>query len=115
MVSYNYFSFLWHIRLGAFMGDDAHARDAVAETCYTLAQNWPTIVLLLPRASLSLALLLVFGSPNALVTALSNSGGSYRDSTYFRLDGSLSSFARGVLIANCAWAAWRTLVLLISL
>ncbi|KAH7102482.1 hypothetical protein BKA62DRAFT_749495 [Auriculariales sp. MPI-PUGE-AT-0066] len=107
MASYNYFSFLWHIRLGAFYGDDAHARDAAAETCYILAQNWPTIVLLLPRAALSLAMLLTFSASNPLVLV----SGRHLLSP----DGSLTGYARGVLIANCAWAAWRAFVVLVSL
>jgi hypothetical protein len=40
---------------------------------------------------------------------------SSRDGTFFnKSTGALSGYAKGVLIANAAWTAWRTLVLLLS-
>ncbi|KZV98906.1 hypothetical protein EXIGLDRAFT_763136 [Exidia glandulosa HHB12029] len=115
MASYNHFSFLWHIRLSAVTGDDANLRDAAAETCYFYAQNWPTVVLLLPRAALCLALLLVYSAPSAQAIVLASAGTALRDGTFFRENGSLTSYARGVLIANAAWTAWRTLLVIGSI
>ncbi|EJD38358.1 hypothetical protein AURDEDRAFT_187758 [Auricularia subglabra TFB-10046 SS5] len=115
MVSYNHFSFLWHIRLSAFSGEESSKRDAAAETCYFYAQNWPTVVLLLPRAALCLALLLTFSAPSVQGLVLADSGSPFRDPTFFHADGALSAYARGVLIANAAWTAWRTLVVIGSL
>ncbi|KAH9172425.1 hypothetical protein EDB89DRAFT_2242881 [Lactarius sanguifluus] len=128
MASYNHFCFLQHIRNSAFPRVNSSAvlpsaegslRDALAETCYFYAQNLPTVVTLLPRAGLALALLLSFFSPEHLPGGLSLSdvdqSVARRDGTFFNKDtGSLSGYAKGVLIANAAWTAWRTLVLLFS-
>jgi hypothetical protein len=35
-----------------------------------------------------------------------------RDATFFRADGALTGYARGVLLANAAWAVWRAVVCL---
>ncbi|KAF8497822.1 hypothetical protein F5888DRAFT_1613094, partial [Russula emetica] len=128
MSSYDHFCFLQHIRSSAFPYVNSSAvlpsaegslRDALAETCYFYAQNLPTIVTLLPRAGLALALLLTFFSPENLPGGLSLSDVDQsiasRDGTFFdKNTGALSAYAKGVLIANAAWAAWRTLVLLLS-
>jgi hypothetical protein len=128
MSSYNHFCFLQHIRSSAFPHVNPNAvlpsaegslRDALAETCYFYAQNLPTIVTLLPRAGLALALLLSFFSPENLPGGLTLSDVDQsiarRDGTFFdKSTGALSAYAKGVLIANAAWAAWRTLVLLLS-
>ena len=89
-------------------------RDYIAETCFFYAQNLPTVVLLLPRAALCLALLLTFGTAQLSADELADSGIQNRDSTYFRTDGSLTDYSRGVLIANAAWTAWRVLILILS-
>lgn len=68
----------------------------------------------MPRAGLSLALLLAFTIPQVGVVALADAGVSHRDATFFRQDGTLTNYARGVLISNATWTAWRVLVLLIS-
>ena len=117
-----------HVRLSAFPHVNSSAplpsaegslRDALAETCHFYSQNLPTVVTLLPRAGLSLALLLSFSSPEQLpgglaVSDISQSIGK-RDGTFFDLtNGALSGYAKGVLIANAAWTAWRILVLLVS-
>ncbi len=69
------FCFLQHIHSSAFPHVNPNAdfpsaegslRDELAETCYFYAQNLPTIVTLLPRAGLALALLLCFFSPENL-------------------------------------------------
>ena len=75
-----------------------------------------SFALLLPRAGLALALLLAPGVGGAALpanVASANAGEARagRDGTYFGEDGRLTAFARGVLIANCAWVAWRALVL----
>jgi len=128
MSSYNHFCFLQHIRTSAFPHVNPSAvlpsvesslRDALAETCYFYAQNLPTIVTLLPRAGLALALLLSFFSPENLPGGLTladvDQSIGRRDGTFFdKSTGALSGYAKGVLIANAAWAAWRTLVLLLS-
>ena len=72
---------------------------------------------LLPRAGLALALLHLFFCPENLPSGLSLSGVDQsiarRDGTFFdKYTGALSAY--GVLIANATWAAWRTLVLLLS-
>ncbi|KAH9953468.1 hypothetical protein BC827DRAFT_134941 [Russula dissimulans] len=128
MSSYNHFCFLQHIRTSAFPHVNPSAvlpsvesslRDALAETCYFYAQNLPTIVTLLPRAGLALALLLSFFSPENLPGGLTladvDQSIARRDGTFFDTNtGALSRYAKGVLIANAAWAAWRTFVLLLS-
>ncbi|KAI9456816.1 hypothetical protein BJY52DRAFT_1187652 [Lactarius psammicola] len=128
ITSYNHFCFLQHIRNSAFPRVNPSAvlpsaegslRDALAETCYFYAQNLPTVVTLLPRAGLALALLLSFFSPEHLPGGLSLSDVDQsiarRDGTFFnKSTGALSGYAKGVLIANAAWTAWRTLVLLLS-
>lgn len=128
MTSYNHFCFLQHIRNSAFPRVNSSAvlpsaegslRDALAETCYFYAQNLATVVTLLPRAGLALALLISFFNPEHLPGGLSLSdidqSIARRDGTFFdQRTGALSGYAKGVLIANAVWAAWRTLVLLLS-
>ncbi|KAJ7453648.1 hypothetical protein B0H11DRAFT_1820322 [Mycena galericulata] len=114
MSSYTNFCFMYHLRYSAFVGENGSLRDGMAETFWFYSQNLPTVALLLPRAGLSLALLLSFSSPEIGVVALADAGVSRRDSTFFQSDGALTSYARGVLFANAAWAAWRALVVLSS-
>lgn len=89
-------------------------RDYIAETCYFYSQNLPTVALLLPRAGLALALLLAFSSPPPADIGFTTSAIQSRDMTFFRTNGTLTDYARGVLIANAAWTAWRTLLVLWS-
>ena len=115
MKSYTNFCFMYHIRASAFFGEHANLRDGLAETANFYSQNWPTVILLLPRAALSLALLLSYWSPQADELALADMGVRPRDGTFFRSsDQTLTNYARGVLIANAAWTAWRLLVLFTS-
>lgn len=135
MTSYTHFSFLQHVRFSAFFPDPAPTpqspsdtdydldeyydssqnpwKSGIAETCFLYSQNLPTVALLLPRAALSMALLFAFSKPpastNSTVSAVSP-----RDQTFFKPDGSLTNYARGVLFANAAWTAWRLLVLIAS-
>lgn len=112
MTSYNIYSFLRHIRSTSWDPERGGSiRDGIAETCWYLSQNTANIVLLLPRAGLSLALLLTFSSSPPGTLALADSGNLGRDRTFFNSQtGALSGYAKGVLIANAAWTAWRTLV-----
>ena len=113
--SYTNFCFLQHIRASAFGGEHGSLRDGLAETFYFYSQNLPTVALLLPRAGLSLALLLAFWSPQASELGLADAGIRPRDGTFFRAsDQTLTDYASGVLIANAAWTAWRILVLFVS-
>lgn len=102
------------IRRAALFGENGSVRDFLAETFWFYSQNLPTVALLLPRGGLSLALLLAFSSPVPGTIALADAGLNNRDSTFFRDDGALTNYSRGVLIANAAWTAWRFLVLFIS-
>ncbi len=116
MSTYNHFCFPQHIRPSAFRhvspsvvlpSTEGSLHDVFAETCYFYSQNLPTIVTLLPRAGLALALLLSFFSPENLPGGLllSDIGRSIarRDGTFFdKNTGALSSYANGVLIANAA-------------
>lgn len=72
------------------------------------------MALLLPRAGLSLAILFSFSSPIPSDIALADAGINLRDATFFRDNGALTDYARGVLIANAAWTAWKILVLFTS-
>lgn len=115
MSSYVNFCFIYHIRFSAFAGEHGSLSDGLAETFYFYSQNLPTVALLMPRAALCMALLFAFSSPDPNALALADAGINHRDGTFFRSsDGTLTDYARGVLVANAAWTAWRILVLLIS-
>ncbi|KAJ7276691.1 hypothetical protein C8J57DRAFT_1310065 [Mycena rebaudengoi] len=115
MSSYTNFCFMQHLRYSAFFGETGGLRHGLAETFWFYSQNITTVALLLPRAGLCLALLLAFSAPEAGVVALADAGLNHRDGTFFRsADGTLTNYARGILIANAAWAAWRAIVLLCS-
>ncbi|KAH7907435.1 hypothetical protein BJ138DRAFT_1014511 [Hygrophoropsis aurantiaca] len=116
MTSYTNFCFMQYIRFSAFFGENGSLRDGIAETFWFYSQNLPTVALLLPRAGLSLALLFSFSFPDPEYVALLDAGTTAgRDGTYFRTsDGTLTDYARGVLIANAAWTAWRFLILFLS-
>ncbi|GAA6052932.1 hypothetical protein JCM3770_006740 [Rhodotorula araucariae] len=109
--SYSHFSFFWRIRLAPFRPSSAIARsvegttwlDGVHETAGWYRQNWPTLLLLLPRAGLAVAILLLY-STTAYGTTTSTTG---RDTAYFGANGTLTGFGSGVIFANAAWAAWR--------
>lgn len=61
----------------------------------SLFADWPTVILLIPRAGLSLAILLLFGTK---AYGSPNVPASDRDSAYFHLNGTLTGFAMGVLL-----------------
>ncbi|KAF9034712.1 hypothetical protein BDZ89DRAFT_506302 [Hymenopellis radicata] len=107
--SYAHFCFINAIRSGAFTF--GNIRDGLAETCWFYSQNLPTVTLLLPRAAISIVLLLNFSSvPSDAPTT----GIQGRDGAFFGDDGSLNGYSRGILFVNAAWTAWRTLVLIVS-
>ncbi|KAH8105218.1 hypothetical protein BXZ70DRAFT_1042888 [Cristinia sonorae] len=133
MSSYTNFCFMYYVRLSAFMSftssSTAHAvshgktertqshagslRSGLAETFYFYSQNLPTVALLVPRAALSLALLLAYSGQGAVPLPAGDIGVlGRRDGTFFRTNGTLTGYARGILIANAAWSAWRIMVLL---
>ena len=115
MTSYTNFCFMQYIRYSAFFGENGGLRDGLAETFWFYSQNLPTVALLLPRAGLCVTLLLSFSSANPEYVGLIEAGFNGRDTTFFRAsDGTLTDYARGVLLANAAWTAWRALVLFIS-
>ncbi|KAF9496860.1 hypothetical protein BDN71DRAFT_1505317 [Pleurotus eryngii] len=87
----------------------------IAESCWFYSQNLPTVSMLVPRAGLVLALLFTFSSVQSVTTGTASNPATPRDPTYFRVqDGSLTAYARGVLMANGIWAAWRILLVLFS-
>ncbi|EKM51050.1 uncharacterized protein PHACADRAFT_32092 [Phanerochaete carnosa HHB-10118-sp] len=125
LTSYTHFCFLQHIRLSAWSSPTSASasasassggvRDGLAEACYAHAQNLPTVALLLPRAGLALAALLAFSDAQPGELGLADAGVRPRDGTFFRAaDQTLTAYARGVLVANAAWTAWRAVVLLVS-
>ena len=138
LTSYTNFSFLQHLRYSAFFPEQTSAinsqlpsdtdydlddfydpnerswKQGLAETFFFYSQNLPTVALLLPRAGLSLALLFAFSSPLTNFSLVNAGAITKRDATFFRDDGALTNYARGVLIANASWTAWKILVLLIS-
>ncbi|GAA5995328.1 uncharacterized protein JCM10292_005105 [Rhodotorula paludigena] len=117
--SYSVFSFLWRVRLAPFHSASPIAQavegstwlDGVKETSSWYRQNWPTVLLLLPRAGITVAVLLLYSTTayGSTTTATTE-----RDSAYFDSDGTLSAFASGVLLANAAWAAWRLALVLVA-
>ncbi|QRW10171.1 transmembrane protein [Ceratobasidium sp. AG-Ba] len=84
--------------------------DGLAEWFYARVQSGPTVSTLVPRAGISAAALFAFWVPQAGTSAT-----GMRDGAFFRSNGTLTGFARGVLIANVAWILARVLLLLISL
>ncbi|KAF9236138.1 hypothetical protein BU15DRAFT_50518 [Melanogaster broomeanus] len=115
MTSYTNFCFMQYIRFSAFFGESGSLRDGLAETFWFYSQNLPTVALLLPRAGLSLALILSFSSANPEYISLVEAGFNGRDTTFFKAsDGTLTNYARGVLFANTAWTVWRALALFVS-
>ncbi|KAG9089162.1 hypothetical protein FS749_001576 [Ceratobasidium sp. UAMH 11750] len=90
--------------------------DGLAEWFYARTQGAPTVATLVPRAGICAAALFSFWEPQ---TVGAGSGGvgvaGLRDGAFFRSNGSLTGFARGVLLANIAWVLARALLVLFSL
>ncbi|KAK0184347.1 hypothetical protein F5146DRAFT_1075315 [Armillaria mellea] len=95
-LSFRNFCFLHYLRYAAA------SANGLAETFWFYAQNLPTVALLLPRPQ--------GGRGRCLLMQGSITG----TGPFFRSDGALTRYARGVLLANAAWTAWRTLVLFLS-
>ena len=106
-------------------------RQGFVEWAWDRSQNVPTVVLLLPRAGIALAVLLAYSTVNpttlaflnsrvnlprkAALQADSNSTPVSRDSTFFsETDGTLTTYAKTVLWANCGWTLWKILILLFA-
>ncbi|KAF8597377.1 hypothetical protein BDV93DRAFT_610407 [Ceratobasidium sp. AG-I] len=91
-------------------GRSIWSTDGFAEWCYARSQSGPEAVTLLPRAGIAGALLFAFWSPQS--GAGVGSGVNMRDGAFFRGNGALTGFARGVLLANVAWSVARVLLVL---
>ncbi|KIO32402.1 hypothetical protein M407DRAFT_214369 [Tulasnella calospora MUT 4182] len=83
----------------------------IAETCWFYSQNMPTIITLLPRLALTLALYLAFVGPSTGATLGSNNSLG-RDGTFFGGHGELSGYAKVIVWLQIAWGLWRSIVLL---
>ncbi|KIY70224.1 hypothetical protein CYLTODRAFT_451904 [Cylindrobasidium torrendii FP15055 ss-10] len=118
--SYDHFCFMQTLRLSAFgfyngltltekgLRLEGDMKDGLAETAYFYSQNLPTVALLLPRAGISIAILLQ-------LTSLSiDNQLAGRDATFFTSVGTLSEYSRVILYVNAIWVAWRAIVLIIS-
>lgn len=112
--SYAYYSFIYHAQMAAFQGTGpvpASARDGFLELFWWYSQSkrdlcvtvvnvidmisqpdWSTVLTLLPRAGICLAILLAFRTPGT-------NPSTSRDTAYFQPDGQLSDYAYGVLIS----------------
>ncbi|GAA6064006.1 hypothetical protein JCM10212_001401 [Sporobolomyces blumeae] len=120
--SFGTFSFVWQVRLATLRHSNPLSRavegtsrvDFIRETFYWYRQNWPTVLLLLPRAAISVAVLLIY-STTLYGTSTNTNEFASRDSAYFdAATGALTGFAFGVVFTNCLWAAWRLVLVLIS-
>ncbi|KAG9083083.1 hypothetical protein FRC06_004703, partial [Ceratobasidium sp. 370] len=90
--------------------------DGLAEWFYARTQGAPTVATLIPRAGICAAALFSFWEPQAIGAVSGGAGvGGMRDGAFFRSNGTLTGFARGVLLANVAWVLARALLVLFSL
>ncbi|KAG8795035.1 hypothetical protein FRC12_018844 [Ceratobasidium sp. 428] len=85
--------------------------DGLAEWFYARTQGAPTVATLIPRAGIAAAALFAFWEPQVGA----GRGATIRDGAFFRSNGTLTGFARGVLLANVAWVLVRSLIVLASL
>lgn len=119
-------SIMWYQRLRRL-----NYRQGFVEWAWDRSQNIPTVVLLLPRAGIALAVLLTYSTVNpttltylnsrlnlpgkAILRRDTSSTPVSRDSTFFNgTDGTLTTYAKTVLWANCGWTLWKILILLIA-
>ena len=119
-------SVMWYQRLWRL-----NYRQGLVEWAWDRSQNIPTVVLLLPRAGIALAVLLTYSTVNPTTLTYLNSRFNFmekavlktetsstpvsRDSTFFNgTDGTLTTYAKAVLWANCGWTLWKILILLIA-
>ncbi|KAG8752144.1 hypothetical protein FRC14_007299, partial [Serendipita sp. 396] len=107
-------------------------RQGLIEWAWNRSQNLPTVALLIPRACIAFIIVLTFTKINPLTQAAldaagtssiatpinaslypSNNNPARRDETFFsRKNGTLTPYAKTILWFNCAWALWRSLVLI---
>ncbi|KAK0443646.1 uncharacterized protein EV420DRAFT_1575904 [Desarmillaria tabescens] len=107
ILSFRNFCFLHYLRYSAFRGHGGSFRMGWQRRSGSMRRTFRL-------AGISLALLLEFWEPQVGEVVLADAGINNRDGTFFRAGGALTDYARGVLIANAAWTAWRTLVLFFS-
>ena len=101
---------------GSSVGSVRKGRDVwqfFAESCWFYSQNLPTIVLLVPRLAMTLALYIAFVGPST-GTTLGSGGGLGRDGTFFGSRGELTGYAQVIMWIQLAWGVWRILVLIAS-
>ncbi|GAA6016143.1 hypothetical protein JCM11491_000681 [Sporobolomyces phaffii] len=120
--SYGTFSFMWQVRLAPLRPksplsvavEGSSRLDFVRETLCWYRQNWPTVLLLVPRAAISVAVLLLY-TTTAYGSSMNTGQFASRDSAFFdSATGALTGFAAGVVLTNCAWAALRLVVLVVA-
>lgn len=102
--SYQHFTFLIHIRLSSW--STPFRADILPETAYSLAQLLPGLLPLLPRAGIGIVLLTTFSS---------SASRTDKDERFFTSTGSLTSYARGVILAFVALVGFRVMVFLVSI
>ncbi|WRT63850.1 uncharacterized protein IL334_000775 [Kwoniella shivajii] len=117
LVSFNHFTFLFHIRTSPL--STPYARDIIPETCHFFLQLIPGMVPLLPRSAIAVVILISFWAPAADVQAPYGGAvdaSSSRDSNFFRADspGELTFYAKGVLLTFTVFVAIRLLVIIAS-
>ncbi|GMK59937.1 hypothetical protein CspeluHIS016_0901540 [Cutaneotrichosporon spelunceum] len=95
LLSFDHFCFITHIRLSAW--HTPHALDMVPETAHFVVQLLPALVPMAARAGIASVLLI----SNWIGTA----GGLTPDFRFF--DPGLTTYARGVVLASCAYVAVR--------
>jgi hypothetical protein len=88
--------------------------DGLAEWFYARSQSSVAVCTLIPRAGISAAALFSFWDTQA-VGGVAGGGPGGRDGAFFRANGTLTGFARGVLVANVAWVVARALLVLVSM
>lgn len=101
---------------GSSVGSARSPRDIlqfVAETCWFYSQNLPTVVVLIPRLALTLALYMAFVGPST-GASLGIANGLGRDGTFFSGRGQLSVYAKVIIWIQIAWGLWRCGVLIAS-
>ncbi|KAG8887848.1 hypothetical protein FRB98_008871 [Tulasnella sp. 332] len=84
----------------------------VAESCWMYSQNGPTVVLLLPRMGIALALYLATRSSSSGAAGVAGLG---RDHTWFNGGGQgLTTYGDLVLWFTMLWGLWRVILLIVS-
>lgn len=97
--------------VGSSRQEGRNVSQFIAESCWFYSQNMPTIVTLVPRLALTLALYLAFVGPSTGATLGSNNSLG-RDGTFFGGHGELSGYAKVIVWLQIAWGLWRSIVLL---